>query len=255
MRRSVPCDSASCPIAQFEKPPRKMHCRFKAAAPVDVMRYAEGERLSASLKLVTDQPDAASLLLSVIADVDARVDGRHAAFHALLGASAPCAESVQALFVLTALCGDKDSHAVNSLGINLYKEARSLHLAALLRHCGCSSGEDALDGLGLHTISDLVHYCSAGDDLGGTEESEASLYVELGGALSGSALRCLIQEARHLCDATASLYGLYSDRLLTCDSDGTDVNAINIETKQDRAGASEDDECEGPLPGTRSVGC
>jgi hypothetical protein len=236
--------------------------RFRAAPPILVMKTAEGERLKAALNAVLQVEDASTLLLGLVLDAEASAAARRCAFGALMRPAVLGAESAEAIFALAALWSNGvDPHvasAVADLGLNLYNEARGLPLQALMHRCGCATAPqlEAMHSANLCTVSDLVHYCSDVDSSGAgdLDESCSSLWMEMEGALSLPKLRALVHEARALCDVTAKLHGVTSES----------GNALGL-AKEDlivKEVADDDDDLEGidceeegPVPGTRSVGC
>lgn len=227
------------------------------------MKQADGDRLAAALKGVLEAADAPSLLLGLISDADATTASRRAAYSALTKADMLCAESAEAIFALAALWSNSldpgASSAVANLGLNLYNEARALPITALMHRCGCGDATqvEAMRECGIKTVSDLVFYCSDIDSSGGGDVDEccSSLWMETGGAVQRPALRQLVHEARAICDATAALHGVTAESGNALGLASADLLVDEVED-DDLDGIDDDgQEEEGPVPGTRSVGC
>ena len=260
-----------------------MHKRFGALAPIDVLRKAnaDGPQVRGALGKVLAESDAAANLLSLFiattaADTDEEAStsctpaAKEIAFAELMKLAA--AESVAALFELARF-------PPTDVSLDVYSAARHLPMAALLSHCGIEGDDarEAVEDADLFTVGDLVRYCrdalefqGDGGELAAAaaagavdpnfEQHVGALALETGGVLGRPALRSLLTEARKLCAATAALrpakaeaeaaphhgairaWGELSDSTTQKDGD---------EDLADIDGGEED----GPLPGTRSVGC
>lgn len=239
--------------------------RFRALAPVDVLRRAEedGPRLRAALDKVLTADDAAGILLSLLvthtaadADDDAApctAVSKKIAFAELMKLAT--AESVACLLELARF-------PPADVSLDLYSNARRMPMAALMAHCLVDSAEavEAVQDADLFTVSDLIRYCSLDvDDAGAAdavhtdaamEEHVGALALETEGALGRPALRLLISEARKLCAATAALRGTHAGARDEAGRLGGRVPTAWGDDAHDDGG-----EEDGPLPGTRSVGC
>ena len=252
---------------------------------VDVVRKLEaGEQLNRALRKVISDGGAESLLSLVLDRTEeCTTAARSAAFDALMATGS--AESVAALFEVASHAAEQKVAA----GFDLYRAARQLSMAALLRHCGSSSEEqlDALQEADLATVGDLVRYCSDGasDSDEDLEQHVSALALETLGLVERATLRQLVGEARALCHATARLHGrgqgdgvpqlgdmapepprhhLWSTGAESDETaQATVLRRLEEEAAEeyddlreiDHDEARHDEEVEGPLPGTRSVGC
>ena len=199
-------------------------------------------------------------LLKVVLRTDLQAEHRRRAFAELMKPSALSPESAEAIFALAALWSQtldpESSQAVQDLGLNLYNEARQLPITALMQRCGCAESvqTEAMTNAGLNTVAELVRYCGDDDSYDGgddVEEACSGLMMETAGALKRAALEALVFEARAICDATAALHGVTAE---SGNAHGLASEDLHVDEvgDDDLDGVDEDD---GPLPGTRSIGC
>jgi hypothetical protein len=239
------------------------HRKFGAVSAVDVLRSAsDARRIEGALTQITSSGDAADKLLSLFVGGGEGISAAalQASFGALMDMAS--AESIAALYELSRVAGGR-GHSAH--GLDIYGAARRLPIAALLQHCHCCSKEqcEAMEEAGLTSIGDLIRYCT--DDADGAaalvvddtpdsdvEHHVGALALETCGAFGRPALRALVAEARALCAATGAL----ARDTTTAEGlplPGTDVGEG---TGQQPAGiAAGREEEDGPLPGTKSVGC
>lgn len=250
---------------------------------VDVLRGADNERIiqGALGKIKAQEADGGcDMLLSLLLGHhgDCTAPAREASLAVL--AAAASEHVVAAILELARGNGTAD-------GLDLYGATRRLPIISLLRHCQCYKAEqaEAMDDADLATVGDLIRYIEDGADDAHDEAANEvhcrALMLETGGAFSLTAMMTLVREARALVAATARLpagAGVTNSGTFAYD-DGPSCAGISgidpVQAWSDSGNSAGNDdlrdldfdggpgprgtdnsiEVEGPLPGTRSVGC
>lgn len=241
---------------------------------VDVLRAADNERIiqGALSKIVAQEDGGCDTLLALL--LGHHGDCTDAAREASLASLASAASEHVVAAILELARGGGTAG-----GLDLYGTSRRLPMVSLLRHCQCCEAEqaEAMEEAGLATVGDLIRYVEDGaddaDDPAANETHCRALMLETGNAFSMTSMLTLLREARALVAATARLQqggaasgtaealggsepagidvlgpppihawgaGGGDDDLRDIDGGGTDDNSVEVD---------------GPVPGTRSVGC
>lgn len=222
--------------------------------PIDVLRTAEGERMQAALRAVIASADGPAALLKLLLERGAAAPATSAVRAAVFGALMAAGNefSVDVLFALAAQMTHTESD------LDIYSAARALPLGALMRWCdGSTSAEqrEAMSECGLACVSDLVRYCSEGNDAvacdGDLEEQLSCLVLETAGLMKPAAIRVLVVQAKTLCAETAALRGsVAADSALP-----SLPPAPEPPPDDDLDGIDDDTDTVPDKPGMHSVGC